>query len=44
MVALPRMDGDPLTIRVHVHFADGKVLDETFSVPLRTLPSYCPEG
>jgi hypothetical protein len=44
MVALPRIDGDPLTIRVQVLFADGKVLDDTFSAPLRTVPAFCPEG
>lgn len=44
VVAMPLMDGDPLTIRVQVHFADGKVLDETFSGALTTLPNTCPAG
>jgi hypothetical protein len=44
VVAIPLMDGDPLTIRVQVHFVDGKLLDETFSGALTTLPNNCPEG
>lgn len=42
LVAMPRMEGDPLTIRVQVHFADGRLLDETFSGALTTLPHGCP--
>jgi hypothetical protein len=44
VLAVPRMDGDPLTIRVQVHFVDRKVLDETFSGAVTTVPSWCGAG
>jgi hypothetical protein len=44
ILAMPSKDGDPLTIRILIHFVDGKVLDETFSSPLETAWSGCPRG
>ncbi len=37
-LAVPSADGDPLTARVHVHFVDGKVIDATYSAPLKPSP------
>ncbi len=44
ILAMPTKDGDPLTIRLQIHFVDGRVLDETFSGPLFSSWSGCPEG
>jgi hypothetical protein len=42
--AIPTEDGAPLTVRLQVHFTDGKVLDETFSADLTTDAGGCPAG
>jgi hypothetical protein len=42
LVAFPSADGDPLTVRVQVHFVDGRELDGTYSAPLKTEPGDCP--
>ncbi len=44
IVEMPAKDGDPLTIRVQVHFVDGRVLDETFSAALVTTVESCGPG
>jgi hypothetical protein len=44
LLKLPTKDGDPFTIRLRIHFVDGKVLDETFSAPLTSTWSGCPRG
>lgn len=44
LVHLPVADGQPFTVRLQIHFADGKVLDQTFSSPLTTSVSGCPAG
>ena len=45
VVALPAKDGyDPLTIRIQLHFVDGRVLDETFSAAVVTTGYGCGAG
>jgi hypothetical protein len=44
ILAMPSQNGAPLTVRIEIHFADGKTLDETFSSPLSTSWSGCPAG
>jgi hypothetical protein len=44
IAAMPTQDGQPLTVRIQLHFVDGRVLDETFSAPLSTEFSGCPLG
>jgi hypothetical protein len=44
LLAMPAQDGDPLTVRLQVHFVDGKVLDETYSGPVTTDSAGCPAG
>jgi hypothetical protein len=44
LVAMPSKDGDPLTVRLRMHFADGQILDETFSAPVVTDWGGCPAG
>lgn len=34
LLRMPAKDGDPLTIRLRIHFVDGKLLDQTFSALL----------
>jgi hypothetical protein len=41
VLAMPAKDGDPLTLRAHIHFVDGRVLDETFTGPLVSLGTGC---
>jgi hypothetical protein len=41
VVVMPEKDGDPLSIHVRIDFVDGRVLDKTFSGPLRTLAIGC---
>jgi hypothetical protein len=41
MLRLPAKDGEPVTARVELHFADGGVLDATFSAPLRSFRGGC---
>ncbi len=44
IVAMPAKDGDPLTIRIHIHFIDNQILDETFSGPLFSSWGGCGAG
>jgi hypothetical protein len=44
LLAMPTADGQPLTVRIQLHFVDGRTLDETFSTPLVTLESGCGAG
>jgi hypothetical protein len=44
ILAIPGRDGDPLTVRFVLQFADGKTLDETFSAPASTVSSSCGAG
>ena len=45
ILAMPAQDGDPLTIRLQIHFVDGQILDDTFSSPLvSVISSSCPAG
>jgi hypothetical protein len=44
LLALPAKDGDPLTVRIQAHFADGRALDETFSAPVMTTTAGCGSG
>jgi hypothetical protein len=44
VVNMPTEDGEPLTVRIQLHFVDGRVLDETFSGPLSTQASGCGAG
>ena len=37
-LAIPARDGDPLTLRLRVHFVEGRTLDETFSGRLACEP------
>jgi hypothetical protein len=36
LLAIPAADGDLMTLRLRIHFADGRVLDETFSARIRS--------
>jgi hypothetical protein len=44
VVSMPTEDGEPMTVRVQLHFVDGRALDETFSAPLSTPEDGCPAG
>jgi hypothetical protein len=44
LLAMPAKDGDPLTVRLQIHFADGKVLDETYSGAVVTDTAGCLGG
>jgi hypothetical protein len=44
ILAMPADNGQPLTVRIQMHFVDGKTLDETFSNALSTAYSGCPAG
>jgi hypothetical protein len=44
ILAMPTDNGQPLTVRVQMHFVDGKTLDETFSNLLATNYIGCPAG
>jgi hypothetical protein len=44
LLAMPTENGQPLTVRIQMHFVDGKTLDETFSNALGTRYSGCPAG
>ncbi len=41
LLAIPAADGDPMSLRLRVHFVDGRVLDETFSASATTTRSNC---
>ena len=43
LVQLPTTDGDPLAVRVQIHFVDGRDLDHTYSSPLTTEAGGCPQ-
>ena len=44
ILAMPTADGQPLTVRIQMHFVDGKTLDETLSRPLLTSYGGCGAG
>jgi hypothetical protein len=44
VVNMPTKDGEPLTVRIQLHFVDGRVMDETFSAPLSTEAAGCAAG
>jgi hypothetical protein len=44
ILAMPTKDGNPLTIRLRIHFVDGRVLDATYSGPLVSAGSGCHAG
>lgn len=44
ILRMPAANGDPFTVRLQVHFADGNLLDETFSAATATVASGCPAG
>jgi hypothetical protein len=44
VLAMPTATAQPLTIRLQIHFVDGKTLDETFSGPLFSSWSGCGAG
>ena len=44
ILAMPTANGQPLTVRIQMHFVDGKSLDETFSNALASSWGGCPAG
>jgi hypothetical protein len=44
VLAFPTKDGDPLTLRLQLHFTDGQTLDQTFSGPLVSTYGGCGAG
>lgn len=44
ILAMPTADGQPLTVRIQMHFVDGRSLDETFSSPLVSSYRSCVSG
>jgi hypothetical protein len=44
ILAMPTADGQPLTVRIQMHFVDGNSLDETFSNALASTYGGCPAG
>jgi hypothetical protein len=44
LLEIPMQNGAPLTVRLQMHFVDGKVFDETFSSPLSSLSTTCAAG
>jgi hypothetical protein len=41
---MPSADGQPLTMRIRIHFVDGKVLDYTFAPALTSSWGGCGAG
>ena len=44
LLAVPAADGDPMTLRLRVHFEDARVFDETFSSMTTTEYDCSPPG
>lgn len=44
LLAMPSKDGQPLTMRIRIHFVDGQTLDYTFAPVLTSSWSGCPAG